>query len=192
MSLPRTPLKRMIAMPRLWWHAKGYGVHSPSAYSYVRSVVHEPWHYYAYSRVDKLAREASMSRRTARLLMRAGLWEQSNVAVCECVRPQVREIVTAWSSEAKTIEKWAEGCSMMVVGGEKNGENDVLTAVERVMRQGGTIVLLDAAKRTGAARTVLDRMLAQEDRPGVLMTDGRSAIVHVEPGVPGQYYEMLL
>lgn len=192
MSVPRTQLSRLAALPRLWWRAKGFGIHSPSAYRYVRSVVDEKCHYYVYERVDALAKSAGMSRRTARMLMRVALWEQSPTAVCMGVRPQVKEMVTAWDSRAVAAGEYAAGCRMMVAGAGKADERAILSAVERIMEGGGTIVLLDADEPSGAARTVLDRWLDEEDRTGVLMTDGRSAIMHVEPGVPGQYYEMLL
>lgn len=192
MSLPRTPLSRLAALPRLWWRAKGFGVHSPSAYRYVRSVVNEKCHYYAYERVDALAKAARMSRRTARLLMRVALWEQSRAAVCMGVTPEVKEIVTAWDSKAVVTETLTDGCRMMVVGAGNADEKAVLNTVERIMEGGGTIVLLDADRPSGAASMVLDRWPTRGDNAGVLMTDGKCAIMHVEPGVPGQYYEMLL
>ena len=49
---------QLIRNPFVWlWrirHRRGYGIHSPWAYSFVRSVLLEPAHYYAYAELDKL------------------------------------------------------------------------------------------------------------------------------------------
>ena len=185
---PRTSLQRLIALPRLWWRAKGFGIHSPAAYEYVRSVVSEPMRYSAYERVDALCREAKLSRRTGRLLMRAALWEGCAKVCCRGVSRQVEEIATLWSADARV----AAGGSMMAVGALEMPDKAILRAVERVAQGEGTVVLLDADKPSGASAVILKAWLADPHRPGVLLTDGRSAILYARRGVPAQYYEMRL
>lgn len=192
MKIPRSHLKRVLATPMLWWRSKGFGIHSPSAYGYVRAVVNERNGYYAYGKVDALAREAGMSCRTARLLMRAALWERSEAICCMGVRPQVAEMVTAWSGAARVVESPGPEVTMMVAGGETTAHKAVLEAAGRIAEKGGTIVLLDTHRRYGASRRVLERWLADKKRPGVLMSDGRSAVLHVVTGVPAQTYGMRL
>ncbi len=192
MMIPRSCLKRFVAWPKLWWRSKGFGIHSPSAYEYVRTVVAERCAYYAYPQLEAQAKSAGMSRRTARLLMRCALHEGCMEVCCHGVRSGVRGIATAWSSDAKSAELPPDDCTMMVAGAEKPADKAILEATRRIMRSGGTIVLLDVNKPAGAAHTMFEQWLADEARPGVLMSDGRTALLHVVAGVPPQTYGMLL
>lgn len=54
-----TPLLHACVWLRRFRHRRGYGVHSPWAFSFIRSVVNERGHYYAY---DTLAVQASRPR----------------------------------------------------------------------------------------------------------------------------------
>ncbi len=49
---------QFIRRPWIWFlrfrHRKGYGVHSPSAYAFLRGVVYEGGEYYAYERLNRL------------------------------------------------------------------------------------------------------------------------------------------
>jgi len=57
-----------------WRHTRGYGVHSPFAYSLVKSVVHpgRGYAYYAYEEIDNSLERTSLphSRRESRILLR--------------------------------------------------------------------------------------------------------------------------
>lgn len=192
MKIPRSSLSRIAALPKLWWRSKGFGIHSPSAYGYVRSVVAEKCAYYAYPQLDAQAKDAGMSRRTARLLMRCALHQGCAEVCCYGTKPQVWEIATAWSSNAEAVPQPTPGCTMLVVGAEKMPDKAISEAAGRIMSQGGTIVLLDIRKRSGAACTIFEEWLVDEARPGVLMSDGRTALLHIVAGVPPQTYCMLL
>lgn len=49
---------QLVRRPWIWLlrvrHRKGYGVHSPSAYAFLRGVVYESGTYYAYAELDRL------------------------------------------------------------------------------------------------------------------------------------------
>lgn len=64
----------LIKAYKRWRHSRGYGVHSPFAYSFVCETIKEDWPYYAYDRLDAVTRdmrpEVSLSPRRVRLLFR--------------------------------------------------------------------------------------------------------------------------
>lgn len=74
-----------MTLPRLGWfqrlrHGRGFGVHSPWAYRFIREVLRERLPYYAYPEVDALAVAWPGGRDNARLLMRIAAFMQPCVA----------------------------------------------------------------------------------------------------------------
>lgn len=115
--------------------------------------------------------------------MRVALREGSAEIECHGVRPQVCEIVTSWSSDAVVTERPGTECSMVVVGCQEMDEKRVFSSVERVMSGGGSVVLLDVNRRCGGSNAIFEGWLGECSRCGVLMTDGKTAVLHVVPGV---------
>lgn len=79
-----TPLLHAYVWLRRFRHRRGYGVHSPWAFSFIRSVINERGHYYAY---DVLAVQAlwPRSRRSAPLKVDKLLLRLSNYVQPACV-----------------------------------------------------------------------------------------------------------
>ncbi|MDE5799957.1 MAG: hypothetical protein K2H74_02910 [Paramuribaculum sp.] len=59
-----------LSAPRRLWRRRGHGVHSPFAYDFLRRVIAQPCHFYAYPRLDRIAAEHSLRPHLARLLYR--------------------------------------------------------------------------------------------------------------------------
>ncbi|MBR4709309.1 MAG: hypothetical protein IKM71_05875 [Bacteroidaceae bacterium] len=72
----------MIHHPLIWLrrfrHRKGYGVHSPYAYNFLRDVIYESNHYYAYDEIEKKVKgnwwQRMVMRKRERLLFRLKNW----------------------------------------------------------------------------------------------------------------------
>lgn len=72
----------MIHHPIIWLrrirYRKGYGVHSPFAYAFLRDVVYETSHYYAYADIEKHLSgswwQRMVERKKQRLLFRLRNW----------------------------------------------------------------------------------------------------------------------
>ena len=72
----------MIHHPLIWLkrlpHRKGYGVHSPFAYNFLRDVVYESNHYYAYEDIEHHLKgnwwQRRCQRKRERLLFRLRNW----------------------------------------------------------------------------------------------------------------------
>lgn len=61
--------------------SRGFGVHSPFAYYFIKRVIKEQWGYYAYEDIDKAARKEKVSRSEARLLFPSGKLFQSSLHI---------------------------------------------------------------------------------------------------------------
>lgn len=59
-----------LSAPRRLWRRRGHGVHSPFAYDFLRRVIAQPCHFYAYTELDRLAADHGLNPRLARLLYR--------------------------------------------------------------------------------------------------------------------------
>lgn len=61
-----------------WRHCRGFGVQSPSDYSFIRYVINEHYPYYAYAELmDRLGDIGKLKRKKAELLFRIANWIQS-------------------------------------------------------------------------------------------------------------------
>lgn len=75
MRLPRmTPLIRGVRAPRRAARSRGFGIHSPFAFRFVREVLSQPYAYYCYDRLDKAAKDDGSSPAVVRTLFRLSLW----------------------------------------------------------------------------------------------------------------------
>ncbi len=67
-------VKRLLSAPRRAARRKGFGIHSPFAFDFVRRVIAQPCAYYAYSTIDREAKTTHGSRSRSRLLFRVSLY----------------------------------------------------------------------------------------------------------------------
>lgn len=96
-------LYNIIVSPHRTARSYGFGVHSPFAYRFVREVLSQPCAYYAYPRLDVLARRDGMEPRVVRALFRVAL----------SMRPGCVEV------RGGAPESVAE--ALRIAGGESNG-----------------------------------------------------------------------
>ena len=71
-------LKRWIIWIYRWRHCRGFGVQSPSDYSFIRYVINEHYPYYAYADIlEQLGDIGQLQRKKAELLFRIANWKQA-------------------------------------------------------------------------------------------------------------------
>lgn len=124
----------MIHHPLIWLkrlrHRKGYGVHSPFAYDFLRDVVYEKNHYYAYEDIDKRLKgnlwQRLCQRKRERLLFRLQNWCGE--------RPFIH--VVQWSPE---VGRQLSPDAMLVL----DSLQDNLTAWDRIKKDARTRVTFD-------------------------------------------------
>ncbi len=80
---------RTLRHPRRASRSRGFGVHSPFAFRFIREVISQPCGYYCYNGLDRMARAEGLSPETVRAIFRISL----------ALRPQ-RVKVTDSDSEA--------------------------------------------------------------------------------------------
>lgn len=124
----------MIHHPLIWLkrlpHRKGYGVHSPFAYNFLRDVVYERSHYYAYEDIERHLEgnwwQRLCQRKRERLLFRLRNWCGE--------RPFIH--AAQWSPE---VGKRLSPDAMLVL----DNLQDNLTAWEMIKKDARTRVTFD-------------------------------------------------
>lgn len=178
-------LHRWLAVPRRMARRKGFGIHSPFAFDFVRRVIAQPCAYYDYERIGQLALSSGLAEGHLRLLFRLGLF----------FRP--RHIVVAGSVTDAEVSALAFGCPMAYVCHDTSvGGADSLwivcrdagSAVERMVdavRSGAHVVILDA--RAGDGR--LDALWSGTDH-GMLFCGRRAAVYAGMKHLPHQCFDI--
>lgn len=150
-SASRGLLRRCLSVPRRMARRKGFGIHSPFAFDFVRRVIAQPCAYYAYERINGIAETAAEEGALLRLLFR----------VCLYFRP--RRIVVCGSVSDAVMESLIMGSPDAVSGkfecGAGYGDDTLLViascdevdrvAVVAALKCGANAVILDAAYDSG-------------------------------------------
>ena len=87
-------MKRIWVWMCRWNRTRGFGIHSPWAYSLVRYVINEHAPYYAYEELEQSADLSWLERKLGRLYFRLANWRQPHRVYCyqlqsECYVPYV-------------------------------------------------------------------------------------------------------
>jgi len=148
MNLPR----------RGWWqrlrHGRGFGVHSPFAYRFIREVLRERYAYYSYECIDSFADAWPGGRDSARMLFR----------VAAFIQPRH---VAAGTSELSLIaaEIISMACPRAVVSADVRSDTDFIVLFDEAdmvdaafgcVAGGATAVMPDS--RMPAAAALLERL----------------------------------
>lgn len=176
----------MTLWPRRgWWqrlrHGRGFGVHSPSAYRFIREVLCERLPYYSYPEVDALAASWPGGRKHARLLLRLTAHAQPHVAaVGEGAMSEAAAKIVRMGCAATDVRAGIDADTDFIV--LTDGQAD---AAFRAAARGATIVMPD--RHTAAATEVL-RRVQTELRFGHCFVNGDGAAVFVGRDVPAETF----
>ncbi len=96
---------------RRFRHRKGYGVHSPFAYQFLRGVVYETNPYYIYNVLDSELPtwHRFRIRRHLHLLTRCVNWHQPRLIVVPTAGVSVMKYLRAGCRKAECLRDWPEG-----------------------------------------------------------------------------------
>ena len=84
-------------------YSRGFGIQSPSAYSFVRYVVNEHWPYYAYAELNSMMQNKSLLfRKLGRLYFRLTNYWQPNDVVVSCL--DIQPYINSACHSAKVID----------------------------------------------------------------------------------------
>lgn len=163
-----------MMFPRLgWWqrlrHGRGFGVHSPSAYRFIREVLREECAYYAYPEVDALAASWPGGARKARMLLRiVAAMRPHSVAVG--ASDIAARIVRLGGSGAVISAAVLHDTDFVVMADSTICAADAFAAAAR----GATVVMPDRSMHEAAA--LLARLRGEMAHGHIYLDGGRTAI----------------
>lgn len=174
--------------------SRGFGVHSPFAYYFIKRVIKERWAYYAYTYIDAAASESGMSRDAARLLFRvANYFNPSSMLVIGDGDKAAVTALKSVSTKTKVTVTDADGacdmtgCPFIYV--EASGASARLDRMlGDVINNGGTVVI-DGMTRDNEAHRLLDTIEAGMTR-GMTFTNGTTAIIAGDKKLPRQRFSL--
>lgn len=152
MATTRNELKfrRWLGAPRRLVRRRGFGIHSPFAFDFVRRVIASRYSYYAYPQLTAKAREAGISSGKLRLIFRLALFFRPEAIEVSGLSEQKCEAVTAaikaGSPEARTN---APEAGFLIATDATSRET-----MRRVAERHGVVVVLGAARKSSGIREV--------------------------------------
>lgn len=140
--------RRWLGAPRRLTRRRGFGIHSPFAFDFVRRVINQPCRYYCYPLLDEAARRTGIRRSVLRLVFRIALFFQPR---------DVRIFSEDYGYDVAVREALPEGCdptgpSMMIVAMHVDGKklDDVLACAA----SGGIVVIAGMRHLSDVAHAV--------------------------------------
>ncbi len=173
-----------------WRHTRGYGVHSPFAYSLVKSVVHpgRGYAYYAYEEIDNSMEGTSLphSRRESRILLRLSAFLNVRSAFLpndERISPFRAALLAANSRMTVTTAlSSAPDCRLIC----STGDYVPIDTLKRLLSEEGRIVALRESPE-GWGRQLFDSL-----SEGLMLYGRKNIIVISRPGMQKVAYSMLI
>lgn len=208
-------IARLATAVRRYSRSRGFGIHSPFAFHYVREVLCQREAYYAYADIAErwsgAASTSAMSRREARLLFRVAcecnpsvaiylnaatprhfiplLLSHSRLTVCHRT-PDVRVQPSSRLKELPPDAQFvAEGASLAVADDVRSAADAEL--LRAVIASGGVVVLRNLHRRRHST-AALYRELKAEMQHGMTFTDGCTAVIVARAHLPRQDFSIRL
>ncbi|MBD5260184.1 MAG: hypothetical protein HDS46_05280 [Bacteroides sp.] len=178
-ALKHWRFRRVLGAPRRWASRRGFGIHSPFAFDFVRRVIASHCHYYCYDRLARLAKVSTLSAPTLRLLFRLALFfRPQTFAVAGAEARVIARAVAEGSPTA--LDAGNGGADMLIVSGPVS-ELQLRQTIERE----GVIVVLDLRNNRRAMDTVW-RM----SRHGMLFRGSTKAVFVAHAHLPHQAFSV--
>lgn len=143
--------RRCLSVPRRMARRKGFGIHSPFAFDFVRRVIAQPCAYYAYERIDNIAGTVAEEGALLRLLFRVCLYfRPGRIAVCGQVSDAVMESLRlgrpdALSGDFERGAAYGDDTLLVIASCDEVDNAEVVSA----LKSGANAVILDSAYDSG-------------------------------------------
>ena len=124
--MTRGSLKRVLQQaraPRRAARSRGFGVHSPFAFRFIREVLRQPYAYYAYPEIECLCREDKTDVRVAKALYRLALFFRTEGITLQGEAPEAM-VQAIKKGLNHTIAEEVATCITGVGGGIKSVTQD--------------------------------------------------------------------
>ncbi len=170
---------RILSAPRRMARSKGFGIHSPFAYTFVRHVVNQPCTYYIYSELG--AGMPRASRRMLRLLFRTSLFLRPDiVATTGSVPPETSHAILGGTPHARIST--GQQPDLLVAGPGADCRQTL-----ECLHSGGTVFLTSMHSN---AMQQLTEHLWQHTECGMLFKGNGNAIFIGKKTLPHQLFDL--
>ncbi len=152
--------KRWLIWIYRWRHCRGFGVQSPSDYSFIRYVINEHYPYYAYDDLKKeLPNVDKLNRKKAELLFRVSNWKQAKNVFLQSDDDIYKRYISSGSRKSGIGNKLTEDDSLMVVSALSVDDNQLQNLMNN-LKNDSLIFLDDIDKVEG--RNVWEKIIGDE------------------------------
>ena len=154
-------LQRWIIWIYRWRHCRGFGVQSPSDYSFIRYVINEHYPYYAYEDLKTAMPSISpLKRKKAELLFRIANWRQaSSCALLIADNEVYRKYIHYGCNKTIITSKYQSSDSFVVISALSADERKLLPMLD-TMQSDSILVIDDLDNRR--LRLIWDKIIADE------------------------------
>ncbi len=171
-----------MGAPRRLARRRGFGVHSPFAYDFIRRVISQPCAYYCYPQLRQLARAAGMRPAVLLLLFRISLNFRPRRLAVEGADEDGREAIIAAVKEGSPESRTdGDGIPDMTVVCGEVADSSALQCGQN----GGVVVFLGKHRTCGVARN-----LWLTTRKGMMFRGSDVAVYAGSPHLPHQLYNV--
>lgn len=160
-------IKRLLVWILRIRHCRGFGVQSPSDYSFIRYVINEHYPYYAYSDLDRaFPFQDRKTRKIGRLCFRLANFLQPDVIVNSPSSPVLPEYLTAGCRKAFIVDGVADLTRIdLLIFGLSDGSEDLFAEAVR-KADSKSVFVMDGIRRNREGKDFWKRVRA-DDRVGI-------------------------
>lgn len=181
--------------------SRGFGVHSPFAYYFIKRVIKEHCGYYSYPVINRAADRADMSRSEARLLFRVANYFNQPVMMVAAENAAAMTALQSVASAATVCHVGSvdDGMRCMSAIGDNRpflyvdpssllGDDELKSLVTDIIARQG-IVVIGRMKRCNRSRRLFNDVEAAMKR-GMTFSNGTTAVVISDDKLPRQRFSL--
>lgn len=179
---------KLLSRPARFFRSRGFGIHSPFAYSFVRDVIHCPYDYYAYPQIHQIAHSHGVDFRRLTLIFRVANSQDCRNARCfGSSSPAVMETLRLLRSDF--VAAPADSTPDLVVATANSDSGALLPASIAAIASGGAVILFGNRRRDTPLSTIWTRIL-DSSAAGMSFADSSVAIFVGKSHLPRQDFEI--
>lgn len=175
---------KILSAPKRLMRSRGFGVHSPFAYTFIRDVIDSPCRYYAHDNINIIARKHGAKRRRLDLIFRIACRFDFRDAFCSG-RSATAMMHTLALSHADFKPTPAGKAPSLVAADCGCDEASTLDQARKAIAAGGAIVLFDINSNDSATHTIW-RIICDEATIGMAFAGSSTGIFIASPHLPRQ------